>query len=318
MRKAFAVVVLCCGLTAGVLLVVYYDLGAVGDALGAVGWSGVAAICAVHAGFVGLLGAAWRLQATGAGLPVFAWARLIRDAGGDVLPLSQVGGYAMGARAAALRGVPAPLAVASTVTDVTLETVSQLAYTAVGLGLLARLHPSSAIIAPATFGLAGMALLVVAFVAAQRRGFAVLARLAGRGLRGLGAGAASVHAAIVAIYRAHGRVAAAWLLHLAAWFAGAVETWLALRFMGAPLALAAVVAIDSLIAAIRSAAFVVPNALGVQEGGYVALGAVFGLSPEAALALSLLRRARDLIFGVPALLAWQLAEGRRAFRTGAI
>src|SRR5206468_3104761 len=107
----------------------------------------------------GACGAGRRIHVCAHVLPLPSAAR-VRGAGGDVLPLSQVGGYAMGARAATLRGVPTPLAVASTVTDVTLETVSQLAYTAVGLGLLARLHPSSAIIAPASFGLAGMALLV--------------------------------------------------------------------------------------------------------------------------------------------------------------
>lgn len=49
----------------------------------------------------------------------------------------------------------------------------------------------------------------------------------------------------------------------------------------------------------------------------VEVGTLFGMGPETALALSLLRRARDLSFGVPALLAWQLAEGRRALRSGA-
>jgi hypothetical protein len=42
------------------------------------------------------------------------------------------------------------------------------------------------------------------------------------------------------------------------------------------------------------------------------LGAVFGVTPEAALALSLLRRARDLAIGIPALLAWQTVEAMRS------
>ena len=48
MRKTFAILVLCGGVAAGVLLVVAYDLDAVGAALGAAGWSGFATICAVH------------------------------------------------------------------------------------------------------------------------------------------------------------------------------------------------------------------------------------------------------------------------------
>jgi hypothetical protein len=42
------------------------------------------------------------------------------------------------------------------------------------------------------------------------------------------------------------------------------------------------------------------------------LAPVFGLTPEIGLAISLLRRARDVVVAVPVLLAWQLAETRRA------
>jgi hypothetical protein len=66
--------------------------------------------------------------------------------------------------------------------------------------------------------------------------------------------------------------------------------------------------------AVRSIAFAVPNAVGVQEGAYILLGASFGLTPETALALSLLKRARDLTIGVPALVAWQLLESGRLWR----
>jgi uncharacterized membrane protein YbhN (UPF0104 family) len=66
--------------------------------------------------------------------------------------------------------------------------------------------------------------------------------------------------------------------------------------------------------AIRNAAFVAPSGLGVQEGAYALLGPLFGLPVEAALALSLLKRARDIAVGVPMLLSWQLAESRRRLR----
>ena len=42
-------------------------------------------------------------------------------------------------------------------------------------------------------------------------------------------------------------------------------------------------------------------------------GAVVGLGPEVALALSLIKRVRELVIGAPALLAWQIAEGRNFF-----
>jgi hypothetical protein len=68
-------------------------------------------------------------------------------------------------------------------------------------------------------------------------------------------------------------------------------------------------------------AFMVPNAIGVQEGAYILLGGALGLTPEFALSLSLLKRGRDLALGIPALVLWQLSESRRhwlASRTPAV
>jgi uncharacterized membrane protein YbhN (UPF0104 family) len=103
-------------------------------------------------------------------------------------------------------------------------------------------------------------------------------------------------------------------LHLACWIASAAEVWLALRLAGEPLPWGAVLAIESLLYAIRTAAFVVPQAVGVQEGAYLVLGAAFGLTPEMALALSLLKRARDLVIGLPAIGVWQAIESNRLWR----
>ncbi len=67
----------------------------------------------------------------------------------------------------------------------------------------------------------------------------------------------------------------------------------------------------------RSAAFIVPNALGVQEGAYAVLAPLFGVGAEFGLAVSLLKRARDIAIGVPVLLIWQAVEGRRDSRVRA-
>jgi len=51
----------------------------------------------------------------------------------------------------------------------------------------------------------------------------------------------------------------------------------------------------------------------VQEGGYVLIGALFGVPPDQAIALVLVRRARDVIVGVPGLVAWRWSvSGRNA------
>jgi hypothetical protein len=51
--------------------------------------------------------------------------------------------------------------------------------------------------------------------------------------------------------------------------------------------------------------------LGVQEGGFSVLGALFGIPPEVALALSFVKRVPDLAIGLPGLLAWYWLEMRR-------
>jgi len=38
------------------------------------------------------------------------------------------------------------------------------------------------------------------------------------------------------------------------------------------------------------------------------------MAPETGLAISILRRARDIAIGVPVLLIWQMVEARRARR----
>jgi hypothetical protein len=68
-----------------------------------------------------------------------------------------------------------------------------------------------------------------------------------------------------------------------------------------------------LLCAARSAAIFIPNALGIQEAAYAMLMPLFGLTASVGLALSLLKRARDIAIGVPILLVWQAAEGGRAF-----
>ena len=47
---------------------------------------------------------------------------------------------------------------------------------------------------------------------------------------------------------------------------------------------------------------------------YLGVGKLLGLPVEVALALALIRRARELSFGIPGVIAWQIIETRRAWR----
>lgn len=316
--RALPLLVAIVGVTAMAALVGYFGAGAVAHSLFAVGAVGFAAICAIHLGLIAVMGLAWRALLPGAAAGKVIWARLVRDSAAEALPLSQVGGYVLGARALALAGVSATLAAASTIVDVTLEFFAQLAYTALGLALFVRLQPETRAAAPVLLGLVVAVAAAVAFVLVQRRGYGYVDRIAqaiGRGwAERSAAGAAALHAALAAIYRRRNGLWVSSLLHLGCWIGSAVEVWLALQLAGQPLSWGAVLAIESLLYAIRTAAFVVPQAVGVQEGAYLLLGAAFGLTPEMALALSLLKRARDLVIGLPAIAVWQVVEGGRLWR----
>jgi len=301
------------------VLVVYFGADAVTRSLLAVGWVGFGAICLIHLALIAIMGVAWWVLMPATSPWTSIWGRLVRDTGSELLPLSQVGGYVLGARAVTLAGVPTTVAAASTIVDVSFEFIAQITFTTLGLVWLMRLKSDAAVVMPIASGIAVATLLGTCLLVAQRRGFDLLGRfgatLGRQWTDRTAAGAAALHAAIAAIYQKRAGVSASLVLHLGCWIAATVEAWLALRFAGAPLGFGAMLVIESLLYAVRSLAFAIPNAFGVQEAAYIVLGESFGLTPEMALALSLLKRARDLAIGVPVLAAWQLVEtGRLALR----
>jgi putative membrane protein len=307
-------------------LILHFGAGEIIQSLIAVGWEGFVAVALFHLVVIAVMGLAWWVLIPG-DVPrryrvfpvrICIWGRLVRDAAGELLPFSQVGGYLLGVRAVTLAGVAPTVATASTIVDVTLEFLAQLAFTAVGLVGLVLLRPDSEFALPVAIGLAIAGVGGGVFILAQRKSFDLLGRMArelGRGWADRTAdGAQAVHRAIAHIYARPAALAWSTLLHFGCWIASAFEAWLLLWFADTPLGFAEIIVIESLLYAIRTAAFVVPNAVGVQEGAYILLGAAFGLTPETALALSLLKRGRDLVTGLPALGAWQLVESGRLWR----
>ena len=156
--------------------------GEIWHSIAAVRWTGFAVVVAFHLGLIVLMGLAWwMLGRDQARWPVFAWGRLIRDSGSEALPLSQIGGYVLGARAVALAGIPAAFAAGSTVVDVTVELVAQLGYTLIGLGMLQSLQPDAVILVPVLAGVGVMAVLVTVFIAVQARGAGAVEQIGARG-----------------------------------------------------------------------------------------------------------------------------------------
>jgi putative membrane protein len=300
-------------------LVTRVGVPAIGAALGAIGWAGLLAVVAVHLVAVALMGLAWWNQRRLGRPAIFMWGRLVRDAGSEVLPLTQLGGCLLAAQVLIAEGIAGATATASILVDAILEFLAQLAYLALGLVLMQRLAPNAPVL-PALSAMLAIALTLAGAAALARRGGPagmprlgnlLVGRLVGRWLSAAARMAATVRAEIAEIQRARHRLALSFLLHFAAWLVSGLEAWLALRIMGAPLDLTAVLAIESLVYGTRSLAFLVPNAIGIQDGAYVILGTALGLTPELALSLSLLKRGRDLTLGLPTLAIWHLLRSRR-------
>ena len=244
--------------------------------------------------------------------------RLIRESINGLLPVGQVGGEFVNVRLLGQKGVPLSAAGASLAVDKTLEIVSQIAFTLLGLALL-MLDPAQADmghwIGVALLGAVGV---IAVFIAAQRFG---LFKLLEKGLLKLarkqqwkGAeGLAGLHDEIIALYKSPRRLVWGTLLHLVSWCLGAVEIWAALHVVGIDVDPRGALIIESLGQAFKSIGFAIPGALGVQEGGLILACGLVGVNAQGAIELSLLKRIREIGIGIPGLLAWQWIEGKRLF-----
>jgi putative membrane protein len=307
------------GLALFVWLLLHIGVEQVWQAIARVGFGGFAVLAVAGVAVVAMLGTAWLALIPNAkprDVLTFILGRQTRDSAGDILPFSQLGGIVIGARAVILRGVSPALAFASAITDVTTELMAQIVFILIGIALCIEQLRGSATTAPYVNGLILGTLLLVpgvaAFVILQQRGSALATRLAGRFLPAALKHTTAFSEQMRAMYDSPARLAASSTIHLLSWVASAGLIWLSVRLIGAHIDFFSCIAIEALLAALRSATVFIPAAIGVQEAGYAALMPLFGLGPEIGLAVSLLKRARDIVIGVPVLLAWQALEGRRA------
>lgn len=265
-----------------------------------------------------MLGLAWDVIAPKEALRrpwVLIWARMVRDASTNCLPFSTVGGFVFGTRAATLHGMKWTTATASTVVDVTAEFLAQIVFVGIGGAVVVARSPSSDLALPLGIGLGVALLLMVALVALQKGAAPIFAalgkRIAGRRFDNASDRMAVLQAELTLIYGHTPRLIMGFLLHLAGWIGTGIAGWLAFHALGVDIGVMEAIAIEALLAAVAAMAFLVPVNAGVQEAGYAGLGALFGIPPEMSIAVSLIRRGRDIVVGVPILLLWQFLEVRR-------
>ena len=267
-------------------------------------------------------GAAWAwaclFPAAARVAPVIVYGlRLVREGINTLLPVAQVGGEFVGARLAARNGLSIGEAGASVAVDLLSQAVTQAIFTIAGIAVLASLGGAPTMVRDVALTLLALVPGLIGFFAIQRFGGIgwierQIAKLSQR-VEWLSLGKMTdLDANLKRLYRDRPALARNAGLHLGLWFFGALEIWVALKFMGEPVTAAKALVIESLSLAMRSATFVMPASLGVQEGAMIAVCAVFGLGAPAALALSLSKRAAELVVGVVGLITWQFFE--RALR----
>lgn len=120
---------------------------------------------------------------------------------------------------------------------------------------------------------------------------------------------------LVAFYAGdRARFAAAVFLAFLNWVAGVVEIYVTMAFLGHPVTFAEAWIIEAVVQLVRSAAFFIPVNVGAQEGAFLVVYAALTGSPTIGVAVSVIRRFREVIWLVAgaALVGIYPATRRRA------
>jgi putative membrane protein len=252
------------------------------------------------------------------------WMRWICASVNHLLPSASVGGDLVRARLAGFYGVPLSHAAASVVVDLTSGILMQALFTLLGVGLLVAYLGHHELAGPILLGITVATACFLGFYLVQRKGmFGLLKKV----ISALAGGPAwdsffqngeSFDHAINATYKRRRAFLGGCFWTLTSWILGTGEVWLGMYFLGHPVNIYEALILESLSQAIKGALFVVPGAIGFQEGGFILLGNLFGVPPEVALSMSLVKRFREIVLGVPGLIVWQMIEGKRLLAKRAV
>lgn len=263
----------------------------------------------------------WRylLMDSPAGIQTFYLATLAGNAINTLLPAASVGGEAVRGRIMTLHGTPAMQVGISLLVAKTVEVVSIVIVGSIALILLLARHGVGTISLIALAGWLLLALGAFGFVAVQLNGS--LGRFIEAGVRKLQqrfsitllADKAQPGAGIRSAYHSRKALYASMLFMLMFRVSIILELYLLARIGNIPLTLEDILIIEGINACLKGVAFIVPGGMGIQELSYMLLGTLSGVDPAAMLGLSITRRARDIVAGIPVILLWQVREARNRF-----
>lgn len=260
----------------------------------------------------------WRVLLDGrARLGFLWWVAAVREAVSRLLPVASIGGEVVGVRLARWRVSDETAVTASVIVEVLVTIAVQYAFSALGV-LLALMARRGGTIESIGIGLLlSVPLPVLGFALVRKGGwFRAIERFAVR-LFGeahpltRGIDGARLDAALDALIRRPFTLFRAFAWQLAGYMLGALEVYWALSLLGQPVSIGDALAIEALTQAVRHAAFMVPGGLVVQEAAVLMFATMFGVGLDAAIALPLIKRVREMVFGCIALVTWQIAEMKR-------
>lgn len=231
-----------------------------------------------------------------------------------LLPVATIGGEIAKARLLMLWNRDGIDASASVMVDKAVQALALVPWAIIGTGLLLYLAMDNRLAMYIAVGTFILCLGIIVFMFLQRKGmFGFAARLVGKFNSSENWGrvtdnAHTVDDVVREIYGDKSRFSASVFWRTIGLIVSTGEVWLACYLLGYPISLLEAVMLKSLTNIITDIAFVVPNGYGVQEGGFMVIGALVGLSPEVGLAVSLAIRIREVVFDVPGLLLWHHIE----------
>jgi putative membrane protein len=255
-----------------------------------------------------------------AGVGYMLWVTTVREGVDRLLPVVNVGGSVVGIRLLRWRGLSAVATSATIITEVVLTLAAVCLLGALGTVILLGLRPGGGHHTLIHVLLLSLPIPVLSFLLLRYgRVFQRLERFLGPllGLAGADA-AARLDADLQNCLRRVPTLLYVEALEFVALASAAFEIWWGLRLFDHPISVSASIMLEGLSQAARHLAFVVPAGLGVQEGALVLFGHAIGISSELALAVSAVKRMREILCGLPPLVAWQWLEGRQLHRSGTL
>jgi putative membrane protein len=304
-------------------LLIREGIAQVGSAIATAGWALLAIIAYHFLVPVFLDSLAWWVLFPRAERPSFRrvyWMRWIGESVSTLVPSAAVGGDIVRARLAAISGKPVAIAAGTVLVDLTLGVFTQAAFTLLGVVLLVNATGQKNLVGPTIIGTIIGVAAVAGFYFVQRLGmFRFLARMIAKlanspEWQSLVHSGAALDETVRSLYARRRAVIACCGWTILSLILNSGEIFIALWALNLHATVVNAIILQSMALTIRSVAFPVPGGIGVQESGYVLVGNLLGIPGETAFALSLIARVRELGFGIPGLIAWQLIEGRRLLR----